>query len=251
MEELSKLRVSDDINVFWIDDMMYVNDESDGQAIITIDLYSAYKFALLINASHFDYDTNDDVVKRFSEELLENVDEDFYNINVWEYLDDIADDFMTLSNIEINSINNKRHIVSSMSEMNDGYDLLCGFGSATYIAKLLWDYIKGNEKKHIPKSNNKIINELADEYLLSDKYDLRKFAEELHKKVGEEKEPLTLKKLMQSLMQEKFYDNDNPKLYIELEENIEAVTEETPYGNIYQISGYRLDDDEDIYLSIK
>ena len=60
---------------------------------------------------------------------------------------------------------------------------------------------------------------------------------------------MKLSKLLNDVIHEKI--NVKAKIYIELEENIEAVTEQTPFGNIYEITGYRIDDDGDIYLNIK
>ena len=188
IKELSKIKREDDISVYWVDGWMYVNDESENQAVTpTKDLFGAYIFAILIRATYFDYTASDEEVKKLSEQMLDLVDEEWYKINVWEYIDDIANDFEALTNIKLD-INDKRAIVCHMTEMDDGYDLTCSFGSATYLAKLLWRYIKGDDK--IKKQNgeqffkgcdNKQINELADKYLQSDNYDLNKFAQELHK----------------------------------------------------------------------
>ena len=68
-----------------------------------------------------------------------------------------------------------------MTEMGeDGYNLMCGFGSVSFIAKMLWNYIKGDNKLY-QNCNNPTANELADKYLQTDDYDIIKFAEELHK----------------------------------------------------------------------
>ena len=180
---LSELKIEDDISVYWDDGTMYINDESDGQATAQVSLFQSYKFAVLINASNFDYTASDKEVEKLSEELLDLIDEDFYAINIWNYIDDISSDFYKLTKRWL-TIDDKRHIVCAMTEMGDGYDLTCGFGSASVIAKMLWDYIKGNEKANIPKTNNIIINRLADKYLQTDTYDIMKFAEELHKYVN-------------------------------------------------------------------
>ena len=196
-QALSELKFEDEISIYWIDGMMYVNDENDGQASTNTSLYQAYRFAVLIQATIFDYTATDEEVKELSEQLLDLIDEDWYKINVWEYFDDIADDFKHLTDISLD-IDDKRAIVCHMTEMDDGYDLLCSYGSATYIAKKIWDYIKGNEYIHFKDKNgnfqtlqgcdNKIINQLADKYLQSDKYDLKKFAEELHKAIKNNEE---------------------------------------------------------------
>ena len=65
---LSELKTEDDISVYWDDGIMYVNDESDGQATENVSLFQAYKFAVLINASIFDYTASDEEVKHLSEQ---------------------------------------------------------------------------------------------------------------------------------------------------------------------------------------
>lgn len=189
IEQLGEINLEDEISVYWVDKWMYVNDESEHQAVTPTSLFDSYKFAILINASSFDYTATDREVKELSEEMLDLIDEDFYKINVWEYLDDISYDFEQLTGFKI-SIDDKRGIVCNMTEMEDGFDLLCGFGSATYIAKLLWRYIKGDSK--IKNNNgrlifqgcdNRIANELADKYLQPSDYDLIAFAEALHKNI--------------------------------------------------------------------
>lgn len=176
---LSELNESDDISVYWTDGMMYVEDESDGQAVTSLSLFQAYRFAVLINASIFDYTASDKEVKELSEQMLELIDEDFYKVNIWDYLDDIKDDFKNLTNIEI-GIDNKRQIVCAMTDMQENNSVHLR-GSATFIAKTLWDYIKGNKNLY-QGCDNKTINQLADKYLQTDDYDIIKFAEELHKK---------------------------------------------------------------------
>ena len=178
---LSELKVEDELSVFWTENMMYVNDENDGQATTNVSLFQAYKFAILINATYFDYIASDKEIKELSEQLLNLIDEDKKAINIWNYIDDIQKDFFKLTGRWI-GLDDKRHIVCYMTKIGeDNYDLMCSFGSASYIAKMLWDYIKGNNKAHIPKCNNKVINNLADRYLKTDEYDILKFAEELHK----------------------------------------------------------------------
>ena len=183
MEELSKINQADNLSVFWIENQMYVNDESDGQATETCSLFEAYKFSVLINAD-FDYTATDKEVKELSEELLDLIDEDFYKVNVWEYIDSISDDFAKLTGIQL-GIDDKRGVVCGMTD-DGAYDILCDFGSATYIAKLLWRYIKGDNNIKMMNGDllfkgcdNPIANELADKYLMSDDYDLYKFAKAL------------------------------------------------------------------------
>ena len=163
---------------------MYVNDESDGQATETCSLFEAYKFSILINAD-FDYTATDKEVKELSEELLNLIDEDFYRVNVWEYIDSISDDFAKLTGIQL-GIDDKRGIVCGMTD-DGAYDILCDFGSATYIAKLLWRYIKGDNNIKMMNGdllfkgcNNPTANKLADKYLMSDDYDINAFAKALH-----------------------------------------------------------------------
>lgn len=184
MEELSKINQADNLSVFWIENQMYVNDESDGQATETCSLFEAYKFSILINAD-FDYTATDKEVKELSEELLDLIDEDFYRVNVWEYIDSISDDFEKLTGIQL-GIDDKRGIVCGMTD-DGAYDILCDFGSATYIAKLLWRYIKGDNNIKMMNGdllfkgcNNPTANKLADKYLMSDDYDINAFAKALH-----------------------------------------------------------------------
>lgn len=179
-EDLSKINDEDSLSVYWEENWMYVNDESDNQAIATdISLYNAYRFATLINADVFDYTANDEEVKQLGEELLTLVDSEFCKINIWEYFDDISKDFKALTGREL-GIDQKRSIVSFMTEMNDTVNAVHIGGSATFIAKMLWNYIKGNEKANIPRCDNLPINLLADDYLKSDDYDLTEFAKMLH-----------------------------------------------------------------------
>ena len=186
ISELRKIKVEDDISVHWVDGWMYVNDESENQAVTSTSLFDAYKFAVLIDAPIFDYTATDEEVKELSEQILDLIDEDFYRINVWEYIDDISDDFRKLTGKSLD-IHDKRAIVCNMTEMGDGYDITCGFGSATYIAKLLWRYIKGdshifnNQGRLLFKEcDNPVAHELADKFLQTDNYDLQKFAKALH-----------------------------------------------------------------------
>lgn len=184
-EKLSKLNEDDDIFVYWDGDRsengfgtMYVNDESKHQAQNVTTLYEAYKFALLINASNFDYVASDELVKEFGEQLLKLVDEEFYKINVWEYIDDIKDDFKTLTGIEL-GIDEKRHIISAMADVVEKNSVHI-VGTHSYIAKLLSDYIRGDKKNNIKGCDNPIIIELAESYLRTDDYDLYKFKNALH-----------------------------------------------------------------------
>ena len=185
LEELSKIKQEDNLSVFWMENQMYVNDESDGQATETCSLFEAYKFSVLINAD-FDYTATDKEVKELSEELLNLIDEDFYRVNVWEYIDSISDDFAKLTGIQL-GIDDKRGVVCGMTD-DGAYDILCDFGSATYIAKLLWRYIKGDNNIKMMNGDllfkgcdNPIANELAEKHLMSDDYDLKEFAKALHK----------------------------------------------------------------------
>lgn len=184
LEELSKIKQEDNISVYWIENQMYVNDESDGQATETCSLFEAYKFSVLINAD-FDYTATDKEVKELSEELLDLIDEDFYRVNVWEYIDSISDDFEKLTGIRLD-IDDKRNIVCGMTD-DGAYDILCDFGSATYISKLLWRYIKGDNNIKTMNGdllfkgcNNPIANKLAEKHLMSDDYNLKEFAKALH-----------------------------------------------------------------------
>lgn len=176
-EDLAKLHYGEDIFVFWDGDgsengfgTIYINDESEHQAQETTTLFEAYRFASLINACDFDYVASDELVKKFGEQLLDLVDEDFYKINIWKYIDDIKDDFKSLTGIELN-IDDKRHIVCAMSDIQekDGVHIV---GSHSYIARILSDYLK--------KCNNPIAVELKESYLRPSEYDLYKFAYALH-----------------------------------------------------------------------
>lgn len=182
-EKLSQLNDNEDIFVFWDGDgsengfgTMYINDESKHQAQEITTLFEAYKFAILINACNFDYVASDELVKKFGKQLLDLVDDEFYKIDIWDYFDDIAQDFKKLTGITIDDLD-ERHIVSCMSEISET-ECGLGFGSATYIARMLSDYIE--------KCNNPIAKKLVDEYLQIGEYDLYAFAKALHNTIKEE-----------------------------------------------------------------
>ena len=188
-EKLSQLNYCEDIFVFWDGDgsengfgTMYINDESEHQAQEITTLFEAYKFALLINACDFDYVASDKLVKEFGEQLLSLVGDKFYEINVWNYLDDIAQDFEKITGHTINTIDNKRHIVAMMSEISDTESGL-GFGSATFIARILSDCIK--------EYGNSTAKELANKYLQPSEYNLYDFADALHQSQSPMKTPKT------------------------------------------------------------
>ena len=191
VKDLSNLHKKDDISVFWENNYMYVNDESGNEAITQIDLFNAYKFGLFIEAPIFDYVASDEEVENLQKKLLEFHKIDFskeeqnkYLIDVWEYLDDIAEDFEKLTGVKINTIDNKRAIVSYMSETDWDNNCAMGFGSATYIAKLLDDTIKN---ANLTPSNHDTAQLLQDWLIVSD-YDLTKFQNELHKKMSHQEE---------------------------------------------------------------
>lgn len=189
LERLGRLKYADDISVFWTENTMYVNDESDGQATENCTLFDAYRFAMLIGTPHFDYSASDEEVKHFQKKLIEyhkDIDslEDEYYIDVWDYLDDIADDFKALTGRTINDIDFKRQIASSMSDTGEE-DCGMGFGSATYIARLLSEHILGKEfNSHSiycdKPCNNPQVKELAYKHLQTDTYNLLNFQKELH-----------------------------------------------------------------------
>lgn len=177
----------DDISVFWTDGMMYINDKNDGQANTNTTLFQAYRFASLIQTPMFDYEATDEEVREFQKEILEFYRDDFseeeqhqYIVDVWEYLDDIADDFFKLTGVKINDIDFKRAMVCYMSETDWESDTCMGFGSATYIARLLNDHILGDERHNVKGCNNPIAIKLANQYLPTSDYDLHKFAKALH-----------------------------------------------------------------------
>ncbi len=175
--------------VFWTDGTMYVNGENDTQASTSgISLFQAYRFVSLLESYEFDYEATDEEVKELQKELLEFYKDIFsedeqqkYIIDVWEYLDDIADDYKKLTGVNINDIDYKRAIVSYMSETDWENNCAMGFGSGTYIARLVSDHIIGNKRNNVEKCNNLLATQLAEKYLQTDDYDLWKFAEELHK----------------------------------------------------------------------
>lgn len=185
-KDLCKLNGNDGITVSYADRMMCVYDNYGNKAFMSSTIYQAYCFANLLLAD-FDYCADDKEVKELHDELLELIEENNRAIDVWNYFDDIHDDFIKLTGIDL-GIDVKRDIVSKMAEIDgDGNDLLCVLGSSSLIARKLWNYIKGNDKLNILKCDNELINELADEYLLCDDYDLIKFAEELHKRIKQNK----------------------------------------------------------------
>lgn len=178
-----------ELSVFWTYGTMYINGEDDTQASTSgVTLFQAYRFASLIKTSCFDYDASDEAIKEFQAQLLEFYQEVFsedeqkkYIIDVWEYLDDIADDYKKLTGVTINDIDYKRAIVSYMSETDWENNCAMGFGSGTYIARLISDHIVGDERNNVARCNNPLAIELANKYLQTDNYDVVKFAEELHK----------------------------------------------------------------------
>lgn len=181
-----------EISVFWIENMMYVNDNNDGQATTNTSLFQAYRFASLIKSPSFDYTASDKEVKEFQKKLLEFYKDDFsedeqqqYIIDVWEYLDDIADDYKKLTGVTINDIDIKRAIVCHMSETDWENNCAMGFGSGTYIARILSDHIIGDERNQVKGCNNPIAIRLAEQYLPTDEHNLKKFAQALHNAVQE------------------------------------------------------------------
>lgn len=183
---LSELKSKDEISVYWTNGMMYINDENDGQASTNTSLFQAYRFASLIESPIFDYTASDEEVKEFQKELLEFYRDDFseeeqelYIIDVWEYLDNIADDYKKLTGVTINDIDIKRAIVSYMSETDWENNCAMGFGSGTYIARVLSDHIIGNDYNQIKGCNNPLAIELAEIYLQTDDYSLKGFAKAL------------------------------------------------------------------------
>ncbi len=182
-----------ELSVFWTYGTMYINGEDDTQASTSgVTLFQAYRFASIIQTNNFDYDASDEAIKEFQKELLKFYQEVFsedeqkkYIIDVWEYLDDIADDYKKLTGININDIDYKRTIVSYMSETDWENNCAMGFGSGTYIARLISDHIVGDERNNVARCNNPLAIELAEKYLQTDDYDIIKFAEELHKRIEE------------------------------------------------------------------
>lgn len=179
-----------EISVFWTENCMYVEDDYGRQATTTTTLFQAYRFASLINTPQFDYDASDKEVKELQKELLEFYKEYFYEdekekyiVDVWEYLDDIADDYKQLTGVDINSIDNKRAIVSYMSETNEE-ECRMGYGSGTYIARLISDHIIGDERHNVKRCNSPIAIKLAEKYLDTSDYDIIEFAKALHNTVN-------------------------------------------------------------------
>lgn len=176
-----------ELSVFWTDGMMYINDKNDSQASTNTSLFQAYRFALLLETPQFDYEATDEEVKEFQKELLEFHKDDFseeeqeqYIVDVWDYLDDIATDYYQLTGIQINDIDFKREIVSYMSETDLENEVGMGFGSATYIARLIHNYIMGDEKTGRKGCNDDVAIKLAKQYLPTDTYNLQDFAKALH-----------------------------------------------------------------------
>ena len=69
--------------------------------------------------------------------------------------------------------------------MSETYDEDCGmgFGSATYIARLLNDHILGDKRNKVKRCNSPLAIQLAKKYLSTDDYDLHKFAKKLHEDI--------------------------------------------------------------------
>lgn len=176
-----------EISVFWTDGMMYINGKNDSQANTNTSLFQAYRFALLLETPQFDYEATDEEVKEFQKQLLEfhrddfsEVEQEQYIVDVWDYLDDIATDYYQLTGVQINDIDFKREIVSHMSETDLENEIGMGFGSATYIARLIHDYIVGDERTGRKGCDNDVAIKLAKQYLHTDTYNLQDFAQALH-----------------------------------------------------------------------
>ena len=186
--ELSKIQGrAYELSVFWMDETMYVNGKNDSQANTNTSLFQAYRFALLLETPQFDYEATDEEIKEFQKELLEfhknnfsEVEQEQYIVDVWDYLDDIATDYYQLTGVQINDIDFKREIVSHMSETDLQHEIGMGFGSATYIARLMHDYIVGNERTNRKGCDNDVAIKLAKQYLHTDTYNLQDFAKALH-----------------------------------------------------------------------
>lgn len=176
-----------ELSVFWTDGMMYINGKNDSQANTNTSLFQAYRFALLLETPQFDYEATDEEVKEFQKQLLEfhrddfsEVEQEQYIVDVWDYLDDIATDYYQLTGVQINDIDFKREIVSHMSETDLENEIGMGFGSATYIARLIHDYIVGDERTGRKGCDNDVAIKLAKQYLHTDTYNLQDFAQALH-----------------------------------------------------------------------
>lgn len=176
-----------ELSVFWTDNMMYINGKDDSQANTSTSLFQAYRFASLIGTPQFDYEATDEEVKEFQKELLDFYKDIFsdeeqkqYIVDVWEYLDDIATDYYQLTGVQINDIGFKRAIVSHMCETDLENEVGMGFGSATYIARLVHDYIIGDKRTGRKGCDNNVAIELAKRYLQTDDYNLHDFAKALH-----------------------------------------------------------------------
>lgn len=176
-----------ELSVFWTDNMMYINGKDDSQANTNTSLFQAYRFASLIGTSQFDYEATDEEVKDFQKELLDfyrnifsDEEQEQYIVDVWDYLDDIATDYHKLTGVQINDIGFKRAIVAHMSETDLENEVGMGFGSATYIARLVHDYIIGDERTGRKGCDNSVAIKLAKQYLQTDDYDLHSFAKALH-----------------------------------------------------------------------
>lgn len=176
IKELCTLKDSDKLFVFWTDNWTYVNDESENQAIANnLTLTEAYKFALLLQAD-FDYEATDEQVRELGKYLITITSDTDKAIEVWDYLDDIAEDFKSLIGVTINDIDDKRHLVSVMSDCEEVDSLDYG-GSATFIAKFLHDIIKNAD---INPTNYDTAQDLLSEYLPVDDYDIIGFQKALH-----------------------------------------------------------------------
>lgn len=203
-------------SVFWTDGMIYIEDEYEKQFTMNIDFFYAWKFAKIF-CLDFDYDASDKQVLELGQTIVSEYYEDTFDdvnkeIIIDTFFDMIKKDFNEILLVDWNDIDwqqIKRHICQCIEE--EPYACSYG-GSATFIAKWLWETINehigdtdeyGHRKviyadddestitnatfrsnKNAPKfrdnhPNKDILRELRDKYLQADEYDINGFTQAL------------------------------------------------------------------------
>lgn len=168
-EKIATIKQNENVSVYWTEDMMYVNDESDNQATINCSLYESYKFSILINAFLFDYTATDEEVYELQKTMILDIDNQQHRFDVWDYLNDINSTFYSMTKEKINTIDMKREIVSSMIDMD--FNDFCQLGNEKIIAKSLFFVAMS--------SKNDTIRKLATVFLNTDNCNLQAFKEAL------------------------------------------------------------------------
>lgn len=195
IELINKLEVTTSFEekpyVFWTENMMYIDDNSGHNFTLQTDLYYAWKFAHIFDLD-LDYDASDDEVLKLGELIVSEYNDcdDFYLIDVDEYFNDIQRDFNEVLGLKWNDTDWQQVKRNIIQQIENNVDEIGVGGSATFIAKWLYDTINDRivyEKHEYPNENKSLLLDLRNTYLSTDSYDIEKFAKGLHNKMNEEK----------------------------------------------------------------